>query len=386
MGKFTDWLTGADLESRAQVIPPSDPTDVRPPAREPSPRSVTQGDALSISSVYRAVTIITTAASQLGIDVYRNGNAVAIPAFVRKPNVSISQPAFIEQTVTSMALAGNAYWSVERDGKGAITNLSVLNPWDVQIDATAFGTVTGYQYRGKTYKPSDIAHLALMRVPGSVYGLGPVQAAQTELRGTIDTRDYANNWFRDSGVPSGILKSDQQLNPETAAQAKEYWQETQGGSRGVAVMGNGLSYSPIFLNPADAQWLETQRFSTTAIARLFGTPSSLMLANVEGSSQTYANIESEWIAFTRFTLMAYLTEIEETFSNLLPGAQRVHFNVDALLRSDTLTRYQAHAIGLSAQFLTVNEVRALENLPAIDGGDEISAPVTPTTPVETDAA
>lgn len=385
MGKFSDWLLGADIESRAEVIPPSDPTDVRPPSRLASARAVSQSDALSISSVYRAVTIISTAATQLGVDVYRNGAAVSIPSYVRKPNVSMSQAAFLEQTVTSLALAGNAYWLIERDNRGAVTNLAVANPQDVAIEATAYGTVTGYTYRGKTLKASDVSHLALLRVPGSVYGLGPIQAAQVELRGSIDTRNYASNWFENSGIPSGVLKSDSHLTAEAAAQAKASWNDSQGGAHGVAVLGNGLSYDPVFLSPEDAQWLEAQRFSTTAVARLFGTPSSLMLANVEGSSQTYANIESEWIAFSRFTLMAYVQEIEEAFSTLLPGAQRVKFNLDALLRSDTLTRYQAHAIGRSAGFMTVNEIRALENLPPIDGGDVLS-PATPTLPAETDAA
>ena len=87
-----------------------------------------------------------------------------------------------------------------------------------------------------------------------------------------------------------------------------------------------------------------------------------MLASVEGGSQTYSNLQQEDLSFVRWTLMTYLREIETALTWLLPPGQKAKFNLDAILRPDTLTRYQAHKIGLEAGFLNVDEVRAIENL------------------------
>lgn len=378
MGAFSDWLFGSPQERAAfgvggygeetyggVDVPEQDAPDILPPSRVSTPRTVSTGDAFSLSMVYRAIGIHAIAAKQMSLNVWRNDAQIDTPALVRQPNVDMSRSAFIEQTVVSLAATGNAYWRVIRDSADRVVNLIPLNPLDVLIETNSVGTITGYKHRGTELKRDDVKHLSLLRVPGTAYGLGPIQAAQPELRGALDTRDYAGNWFEDSGVPTGVLKSDQVLSPEAAKSAKDAWNTTQGGSRGVAVLGNGLTYSPIFLSPKDAQFIEAQSFNVTQIARLFGVPSSLMLAAVEGNSQTYSNVEQDWLGYVRFSLMAYLVEIEEALSSLIPRGQTVRFNVDALLRSDTTTRYAAHSVAIASGFLTVDEVRAIENLPPL---------------------
>jgi HK97 family phage portal protein len=201
-------------------------------------------------------------------------------------------------------------------------------------------------------------------VPGNHYGLGPIQACQAELLNAKDTRDYASTWFSNSGVPSGVLKSDQMLSSDQAAAAKEAWNATAGASRGVAVLGNGLNYVPTYLNPSDSQFIEVQNFNATQIARMFGIPSNMLLVEA-GSSMTYTNVEQEQIAFTRDTLSQYYVSIEAAMSSLLPRGTDARMNVDALLRSDTLSRYQAHQIALAAGFKTIDEVRRDEKLPPI---------------------
>ena len=104
-----------------------------------------------------------------------------------------------------------------------------------------------------------------------------------------------------------------------------------------------------------------------------------MLTAIDGNSMTYSNVEQEWLGFVRFGLMSYLRRIEEAFTSITPRGQTVRFNVEALLRSDTKSRYDAHNIALSAGFLTVNEVRKIENLPPIAGGDAV-APANPASP------
>ena len=343
---------------------------LQPPTRNQSP-VIGISDALGLSMVYRAINIHAISAKQMSIDVYRNGQVIESPSWIRQPDFRINRPAFVEQSIVSLATTGNAYWEITRDQSGRIMNLQVLNPLDVTINSKDDGTVESYKVvssaKERKLRPEQIQHLSLLRVPGSNYGLGPIQAAKRELKGAIDVRDYSSNWFEESGVPSGVLKSDQVLSPDQATAAKNAWNATAGAKNGVAVLGQGLNYAPVFLSPSDAQFIESQNFNVTQVARLFGVPSSLMLADAGGSSMTYQNVEQDWIGYIRFSLMSYLIEVEQGLTMLLPRGQEARFNLEAILRSDTLTRYNAYKIGIEAGFLTIDEVRASEANPGQKG-------------------
>ncbi|MCD5345056.1 phage portal protein [Agromyces sp. S2-1-8] len=381
MGRFLDALLGPVIpepntgHARAEEAPESPaPTGLTAPARTATDRNVAAGEALGISMVYRAVQIHAVSGKQISLIAEANGKPLTRqPQLVRQPDVKISRSAFLEQTIVALASQGNAYWRKTVEA-GVVKNVANLNPLDVTPNTNAAGEIVSYGYRGRdeAFTTSEIQHLSLLRVPGSPKGLGPIQAAQIELRGALDLRDYSSNWFEEGGQPTGLLKSDQPINRDQAAQAKETWNDTAGAKNGVAVLGAGLDYKPVYLSPADAQFLESQQFTVTQIARLFGVPASLMLAAVEGNSQTYANVEQDWLGYVRFSLMAYLVEIEDAFSQILPRGTEARFNVEALLRADTTTRYTAHKIAREAGFLTVNEIRAIENLEPLDGGDELT--------------
>jgi HK97 family phage portal protein len=335
----------------------------------PPPRSatsgVTTGDALSMASVYRAISILSTAIKQVGVHIYRDDEKLeSTPLWIKQPDDKITRAEFMARTVNSIALAGNCFWLVSRNARGETVKLEVLNPFDMLIQSDDYGNLLGYTYRGTIeYSIADIQHLKALTVPGNLYGLGPIQSCQPELAAIKDTRDYASTWFDKSGVPSGILKSDQMLSPDAAKAAKDSWNAL--GAGGLVVLGNGLTYMPTYMNPRDSQFLENQAFGVQQIARLFGIPANMMLASVDGNSMTYTNIEQEQIAFTRYTLSQYYVEIEAAMSSLLPRGTEARMNIDALLRSDTLSRYQAHQIALAAGFKTLDEVRRDEKMPPL---------------------
>lgn len=343
----------------------------------PPPRSATSGvnmtDALSLAAVYRSVSVLSTAIKQVGVHTYRDDIKLeSSPLWIKQPDDKITRAEFMARTVNSMALTGNAYWFVSRNGRGETVKLEVLNPLDVIIRANPDGTLAGYTYRGTIdYTIADIQHLKMLSVPGNLYGLGPIQSCNAELLNAKDTRDYASTWFADAGIPSGVLKSDQMLSPDAAKAAKEAWNATAGAKNGVAVLGNGLSYQPMYLNPNDAQFLGVQNFNAVQVARMFGIPSNMLLVE-SGSSMTYSNVEQEDIAFTRYTLSQYYVEIEQAMSALLPRGTDARMNIDALLRSDTLSRYQAHEIALAAGFKSIDEVRHDEKLPPLGGTTNVT--------------
>lgn len=357
VGRIRDWWNGEARED----APAGDGDGIVIPSRAASSRSVTVSEAFGLPMVYRSIQIHAIAGKQLSIGTVRNGRQVTNHRLVERPDPFMSRSSWIEQCIVSLASTGNAYLEIVGDVLDPAA-LPVLNPLEVTIATNAAGRVTGYLYRGRELKPSQIKHMTLMRIPGSAYGLGPIQAAQPDLRGAIDTRDYAAHWMDAGGQPNGVLKTDQILSGDQAKAYKDRWNETAGARNGVAVLGQGMTYTPIFLSPKDVQFIEAQQFNVTTIARMFGTPASLMLAAVEGNSQTYSNVEQDWLAYVRFTLMGYLVEIEDALSSILPGRQLAKFNIEALLRADTTTRYAAYRTGVEAGFLTLDEIRDLEHL------------------------
>lgn len=338
-----------------------------PPTRsETTYGKVSVGEALTLPAVYRAVSTLAITAKQMSIEVVRGDKVVANPpAFIKKPNVDMPRSSFIEQTVISLATQGNAYWLIDRDSNGQVINLTPLNPLDMRVEANSKGKITKFIYAGADYNPEQIKHIPFLQVPGHALGLGPIQAAQAELHGAIETRDYAANWFENSGVPNGYLNTDQFLNEEQVAAAKKAWNDTAGAKNGVAVLGNSFRYTPVYLKPEELQFLQVQQFSTLQMARLFGVPASLMLTAVDGSSMTYQNVSQEWLAFIRFSMMQYLIVIEDALTDFLAGTSKAKFNLEVILRADTTTRYAAHASALQAGWMTKNEVRIIEDLPPL---------------------
>ena len=167
----------------------------------------------------------------------------------------------------------------------------------------------------------------------------------------------ARKWW-ETGHPSGILSTDDKLTADEAALYRRALEPARRRRRPdraadnpsrVRVLGKGLHYDPLMISPKDALWIEAQQFDTLEIARIFGVPSSLMMTAIDGNSMTYSNVEQEWLGFVRFGLMAYLRKIEDALTQLTPRGQTVRFNLDALLRSDTTTRYQAHESALRAK-------------------------------------
>ena len=214
------------------------------------------------------------------------------------------------------------------------------------------------------YTPNEIQHLKMLAMPGNLYGLGPIQACQAELRNSKDTRDFASKWFSDSGMAAQVVSPKVPVSPDTLIDIADSLRNAQTG--GSVVSPAELSIQNLFLNPRDAMFVEVQQWNTSQVCRILGIPANMMLAEA-GSSMTYSNVEQEQIAFTRYSLSAYYVEIEQAMSALLPRGTDARMNIDALLRNDTLTRYQAHQIAIAAGFKTIDEVREDEKLAPLLG-------------------
>ncbi|MDO5633287.1 MAG: phage portal protein [Micrococcus sp.] len=342
---------------------------------------VSDDEAVSLIPIYRALQVLTTAAAQLSINVERGGAVISgrIPGLARRPDPDLDRSDWIEQAVLSLALDGNLFLRKLRGHDGTVVAARILTPHEVTITRHPRTGALAYHYRGETLSRTEIHHQTLMRLPGRDRGIGPIQAARAEISGALDVRDYASTWFTESGHPMGMLSLEKALTEDDAKAARNRWNEAAADPDNptrVRVVGSGASYTPLMLSPEDAQWLEVRQFTVTDLARLFGIPSVLMLASVDGSSLTYSNVEQDWLAFTRFTLMTYVRKLEEALTEISPAGQTIRFDLEVLLRSDTRSRYEAHRIGIEAGFLTVDEVREIEGRPPLTADQRSRMPQT----------
>lgn len=325
-------------------------------------------DPRVLDSVYRALAILEGSISQLTLDRYSRtlgrprGSATSMIQRILPPGQTL--PGFLGEITQSLAQTGNAWLRTPRDG--APGTVRVLDPsrCSARIDvATGVKTIT-YD----TLTVSDVRQLQLTHVPGEPLGQGPIQAWADGLRGAIDAHQYAAQWTKRGGRPTGILTTDQTLSADMAKEWKTAANATMTPEGGVAVLGSGLTYKQCYLTPAELQLLDVRKVNVISVARIFGIPARLMLTSGDGDSKTYANMEQESILFVRHTLMPYMREIEAALSELL--TDDVRFNVDGFLRPDTTTRYAAHKVAIEAGFLTIDEVRAIEGLNPLPKEDE----------------
>lgn len=366
-----------------------------PPARTDNlTASVAPSRAMTLGAVYRAIQIIATVVAQFDLVAVRDGQVVASSLFLRQPEIGRTLRATLRATAVSLAAHGNAYWRIARsDRDGTPAAVTVLDPnrvvvvVDPKTGATTYDLTTraGTIIRGLTpgdRVAGDIVQLRLLELPGNVTGLGPIQAARVELAGALDVRDWGSNWFQGSGVPrGGLLTTDQVLAPDQAAAYAEDW-ETARQANATAVLGKGLTYTPMLLNPADALWLDAQRFSVSAVARLFGMPSTWLLADAgAGGNLTYTNLQDARSDAILTTFLAYSGPIEEAFTQLTPRGQSAELRPDRILRASTNQRYASYTQGLNGGWLTIDEVRAAENLPPLTGSPTPTAgPPSPDDP------
>ncbi|GAA3193989.1 phage portal protein [Dactylosporangium siamense] len=175
--------------------------------------------------------------------------------------------------------------------------------------------------------------------------------------------------YADSPEPASYFTPVDGVDPEDPAEVERLLTDWRNARkvRATAYVPGGLQLNTVDrMSPESMQLVAAREFSVTEIARLTGIDADWLSVNT--TSRTYANAQDARRSFVDFVLAPYLHAVEERLSlgDVTPRGQRVRFNLDGFLRADTLTRYQAHQIALNAGFLTVDEVRALEDRPPLE--------------------
>ena len=330
------------------------------------PLNVNDGTSLSIPAAFRCVQILSDSIATLPLKAVRNGQVIAdTPQLLRRPDPQESRIDTVAALVTSLLMHGNAYALIgSRDRLGFATSLTVLAPPAVSVMQEAGAVV--YKVGGQSFDSSEIMHIRGLTLPGSLTGLGPLAVQRRSLGLAIAGEEYSSELFVGGSMPSGVLHVEGELNKDEADALKNGFVAAHGGrQRTPAVLSGGVKYDALGWSSADLELLESRKYNAQAIATIFGVPGHL-IGIAQADSMTYSNVQQDSIAFVRWSVQPWASRVEAALSELLPRGQEAKFNMDGLMRADTQTRYNAHAVAVSSGFMTVDEVRALEDLEPLD--------------------
>jgi HK97 family phage portal protein len=281
------------------------------------------------------------------------------PPLVMSPSATVSAFTWKYQAITSVLLRGNAYgYETAHDSGGWPSAVEWMHPDLVSVDES--GSSPAYFYLGHRLDPTRVVHVPGYAVAGSCVGISPLAAFLRTVETGLLAQDFGRDWFKNGAVPGGILKNTAQvIAPETAQAAAERFKVATRG-RELFVTGADWDYSTLSVPADEARFIETLKLTATQIANAYGVPPE-RVGGETGSSMTYGNREQDTLDLVTFALRPWFVRFEEAISALLPRPQYAKFNLDAMLRADTLTRMQSHEIALRIGLETNDEAREIED-------------------------
>ena len=352
-----------------------------------SGKAVNERTAMQTSAVYACVRILAESVAGLPLHVYErtaNGSKSTKPSHPLyqllhdEPNREMTSFVFRETLMSHLLLWGNAYAQIIRDGRGFPIALYPLLPDRMAVDRNESGELV-YTYQSDKgqvkLRRENILHIPGLGFDGLI-GYSPIAMAKNAVGLALATEDYGATFFANGANPGGVLEHPGVIKPEQADRLRESWQSQFGGANAhkVAVLEEGLKFHQMSIPPEQAQFLETRKFQINEIARIFRVPPH-MVGDLEKSS--FSNIEQQSLEFVKYTLDPWVIRWEQSLQQalILPSEKAtifIKFNLDGLLRGDYQSRMQGYSTGIQNGFMSVNDVRGLEDmnlLTAEEGGD-----------------
>lgn len=359
-----------------------------------SGKPVNERSAMQMTAVYSCVRILAEAIAGLPLHLYKYNDsggkekATDHPLYLLlhdEPNPEMSSFVFRETLMTHLLLWGNAYAQIIRNGKGEVIALYPLMPNKMTVDRDENGqlyytyqrsTEEAHTMEGASVKlnPYDVLHIPGLGFDGLV-GYSPIAMAKNAIGMAIACEEFGAKFFANGAAPSGVLEHPGTI--KDPRKVRDAWQSQFGGSSNsgkVAVLEEGMKYTPISISPEQAQFLETRKFQINEIARIFRVPPH-MVGDLEKSS--FSNIEQQSLEFVKYTLDPWVIRWEQSMARALlsPDEKKeyfIKFNLEGLLRGDYQSRMNGYSIARQNGWMSANDIRELENLDRISaelGGD-----------------
>lgn len=338
----------------------------------PSMTSVTQERALRLIPVYAAVRLVADLVSTLPLKSYREVGderqpMSRLPQLFQQMDDAGTLLDWLHRCMTSLLLRGNAYGLITaRDGMQFPTVIQWLNPDEVHCDDLNPWAPVWY-WNGRVVPSEDFVHIPWFTIAGKVQGLSPIEAYASTVNVGLQAQSYASGWFDNGGVPPGTFKNTAKTVTTTESDEIKDRLVRAIQSRKPIVYGSDWEYNPISISPEQAQFVETARLTASQIAAIYGVPPE-MIGGEKGGSYTYSSPEQNALQLSTLTLRPWLVKLERKFSSLLPMRQQIKFNSDAIVRADLAARMAAYKVAKDMGLRSIDELRALEDLPPLPNG------------------
>lgn len=358
---------------------------------------VTAETAMRVTAVYACVRMLCGAVSTMPMHIYRRtpgGDKERVDhplwwVLNQEASPTFTASAMREYQIASMLLRGDGLARIVRNRRGDVEQLEPLPRQQTIIEKTGgrlryYANLNEEGYRG--LDQDDVLHLPNVGFDGiaspSVIGL----AAKQGIGLAMAAEEYSARFFSNGARPDHVITMEGTPTQDQVDRIRNNWLKKHQGTANAHLPGmlvGGAKVHQITMSSEDAQLMEARQFQVTDIARAFGLPSWMINAN-EKSTSWGSGLEQMGLGFIIYTLQPHLTRWSQEINRKLLRDRNLfaEFNVSALLRGDAKARseYYKSALGGTQNpgFMTQNEVRAKENLPPIEGGDQLYAPeVTP---------
>lgn len=354
--------------------------------------AVTQGNAMTMSAVYGCVRIISESIAQLPIHIHRlrddqRGSEIARDMqedrlISLRPNPVMDASVFWETLIADVLLHGNAYAEIEFDQRGRAAALWPRKPDEIVLYQAEDESDLFYEYSPSKGPRRIIPHYCMLHLMGysknGMVGVPVIMLAAEAMALGLAAEEYAARYFGEGTNLGGFMETPGKLSQSAYDRLRHDMDEKYKGlrrSHGVIILEEGLKYNPLAVDPEAAQLLQTRKFQTEEIARFFRVPLH-MLQDLDRA--TFNNIEHMAIEFVTHCLMPWIKKIERAVNlKVLCGDPKFFckVNVDALVRGDIKSRYDAYAIGRQWGWLSVNDIREREDMNLIENGDQYLTPL-----------
>jgi HK97 family phage portal protein len=344
--------------------------------------AVTETSALGMPAVYRAITLISGTAASLPLHPYRKVDDVRVPQdggnaamLLANPHPDLTPFEYWELKYAHVAGWGNAYSRKLRDQNNVVRELWPLHPSRVRAGRSKADATKVYVVDGDEDNP--LTDREIFHVPGFGYdgvtGCSPIRLARQGIGLAMAAEEYGARLFGSGSLATGILQTEQRLEEDQAEALKARWKAKMTGlahAHEVAVLDSGAKWQQLSIPPEDAQFIESRRFQIQEVARMFGVPPH-MLMDTTTSTSWGTGIEQQTIGFVVFTLRPnWLTRFEQRVSQVLrPGPVYAKYALEGLLRGDSTQRAAFYKQLWEIGVLSTNDIRRLEDLPPVEGGD-----------------
>jgi HK97 family phage portal protein len=378
--QWWDWATvgpvavaEASYEPRPPDLPPGRPnisSGAGPEVRNLPFAPVTLWLALRQPPIWRGINLIAGTVSSLPLHSFRHLERIEpTPQLLRDPSPTMTRSEIWRALMVDFLVYGNAIAHLSEWDEWAWPHRMRPLPAEGVEARVVDGEIVEYRYNETTLSPAEILHLRWLTVPGYAFGIGLLEAHSDGLVLMERLRRHARGHFDGEAVPSGLLKVHRaEVTKEQAERLKGDWMEAHSGARTPGVLPEEVDWISVAVNPEQSQLLQSRQYSAAEAEFMLNLPPGMLGGSgVGGGRMTYQNVESLDRLFHDQTLLPILATAEQRLTRSLPGLQYAKFAVDGLLRGDSLTRHRIYEIELNTGIRTIDEIRALEDLPPRPG-------------------